>query len=82
MDKLQTPGSVINIGVDRDKHNLMMGGNLGLPTYQVALGFSGESSEDRQFAEKLVKQLSAHWHVETLPAGEGAFPIKDCPGPI
>jgi hypothetical protein len=82
MDKLQTPGSVLNIGIDRGDHNVMMGGNLGLPTYQVALGFSGEPPADRRFADMLVKQLGALWEVETVPAGQGAFPMKSCPGQI
>jgi hypothetical protein len=82
MDKLQTPGSVINIGIDRGARNVMMGGNLGLPTYQVVLGFSGEPAEDRRFADMLVKQLSTRWQVETVPVGKGAFPMKTCPGQI
>lgn len=82
MDKLQTPGSVINIGMNRGAHNVMMGGNLGLPAYQVALGFSGEPPEDRRFADIVVKQLGARWQIETVPAGKGAFPMKSCPGQI
>jgi hypothetical protein len=35
----------------------MMGGNLGLPTYQVALGFSGDPNppEAQHFADIVVK---------------------------
>jgi hypothetical protein len=40
-EKLDTPGAVINIGIDRRERTFVMGGNLGLPTYQVVLGFSG-----------------------------------------
>jgi hypothetical protein len=79
MDKLQTPGSVINIGINRGARNVMMGGNLGLPTYQVALGFSGEPPEDRRFADMMAKQLGARWQTETVPAGKGAFPMKSGP---
>ena len=84
MDKLDTPGAVINIGLDRGDRNLMMGGNLGLPTYQIALGFSGDSnpSEAQRFADMVVQRLSARWHVETVPAGTGALPMKSCPGKI
>jgi hypothetical protein len=84
MDKLDTPGAVINIGFDRGNRNLMMGGNLGLPTYQVALGFSGDPnpSEAQHFADIVVKRLGARWQVETVPAGTGALPMKTCPGKI
>ena len=84
MDKLDTPGAVINIGFDRGDRNLMMGGNLGLPTYQVALGFSADPnpSEAQRFADTVVKRLGTRWQVETVPAGTGALPMKTCPGKI
>jgi hypothetical protein len=84
MDKLDTPGAVINIGIDRGNRNLMMGGNLELPTYQVALGFSGDPnpSDAQHFADMVVQRLSARWQVETVPAGTGARPMKTCPGEI
>lgn len=84
MDKLDTPGTVINIGLDRGDRNLMMGGNLGLPTYQVALGFSDEPnpSQAQQFADMVVQGLRSHWQVETVPIGTGALPMQTCPGKI
>jgi hypothetical protein len=84
MDKLGTPGAVINIGFDRGDLNLMMGGNLGLPTYQVALGFAADPnpSEAQRFADLVVQRLATRWHVETVPAGTGALPMKTCPGKI
>jgi hypothetical protein len=84
MDKLDTAGSVINIGLDRGGYTFMMGGNLGLPTYQVALGFSADPnpSEARRFADVVVKRLGTHWKVEAVPAGIGALPMKTCPGKI
>ena len=83
-EKLDTPGSVINIGIDRGEHNFMMGGNLGLPTYQVALGFSGgeDRAEVLRFADLVVKQLGTVWPVQTVPAGRGALPMESCPGKI
>ncbi len=84
MDKLDTPGAVINIGLDRGDRNLMMGGNLGLPAYEVALGFSADPnpSEAQQFADIVVKRLSTRWQVETVPARTGALPMRTCPGKI
>lgn len=83
-DKLDTPGAVINIGLDRGHRNLMMGGNLGLPTYQIALGFSADpnAAEAQQFADIVVNRLSTRWQVETVPVGTGALPMKTCPGKI
>jgi hypothetical protein len=83
-EKLDTPGSVVHIGIDRGGHTLMMGGNLGLPTYQVALGFSGaDNTEDvLRFADRVVKKLETTWPVQTVPAGTGALPMKTCPGKI
>jgi hypothetical protein len=81
-EKLDTPGSVINIGIDRGERTFVMGGNLGLPTYQVVLGFSGE--EDREevlrLADVVAKRLGTVWQVQTVPAGKGALPMKTCPG--
>ena len=62
----------------------MMGGNLGLPTYQVVLGFSSDPNlaEAQRFADLMVKNLGARWPVEIVPAGKGAFPMKTCPAKI
>jgi hypothetical protein len=82
--KLATPGSVINFGIDRGKHSIVMGGNLGLPTYQVAMGFSGaeDPEEMKRFADVVVKRLAMLWPVQMVPDGTGAFPMKTCPGEI
>jgi hypothetical protein len=84
MEKLDTPGSVINIGIDRGNRNIMIGGNLGLPIYQVVLGFSGDEnpSETQRFADNVVKQLGTRWRVQTVPHGTGALPMRPCPGKI
>jgi hypothetical protein len=71
----------INIGIE-DKHRsvLMMGGNLGLPGYQVALGFGEgtEPSEAHALADEIVRILNTRWQVLTVPAGKGALPLKAC----
>jgi hypothetical protein len=57
-------------------------GNLGLPGYQVALGFSEGSnpSDAHRFAQMVVSKLEEHWHVEIVPdpAKSGALPMKNC----
>jgi hypothetical protein len=72
---------VINLGIDdKEGHNLLMGGNLDLPGYQVALAF-GEGSnpaEAHRLAGEVVRRLKARWQVSTVPAGKGAFPSKTC----
>jgi hypothetical protein len=56
--------------------------NLGLPGYQVAVGFSeGSNSVDAHRLAQMVKsKLAEHWHVEDVPnpATSGAFPIANC----
>jgi hypothetical protein len=83
-EKLDAPGSVINFGIDRGGHTLIMGGNLGLPTYQIAMGFSGaeDPMEMKRLAEVVVKQLTTRWPVQTVPDGTGALPMEGCPGKI
>jgi hypothetical protein len=72
---------VINIGIDDGGgHNLLMGGNLGLPGYQIAMGF-GEGihpSEAHSLADEVVGRLKTRWQVFTVPPGKGAFPLKSC----
>ncbi len=85
MAKLDTSGSVINIGIDNPHgHTIMMGGNLGLPTYQIALGFGDPENpaEARRLANVVIKQLGRRWPVQTLPTDTGALPMKSCPGKI
>lgn len=57
-------------------------GNLGLPEYQVALGFTegANPSKAHRLSDQLIKALSRRWHVEVLPLGTGAMPMKSCEG--
>lgn len=77
----RTNGSpVINIGVLRSDGLGVGGGNLGLPGYQVALGFSvgSDDAEAREFANRVIKRLGQHWHIEMVPSGQGDKPMSDC----
>lgn len=55
-------------------------GNLGLPRYQVALGFTKGPDADtaHRLSDQLIRALSQRWRIETLPKGAGAIPIKTC----
>ena len=57
-------------------------GNLGLPPYQVALGFTegDDPAKAHRLSDRLVKVLSQRWHVETIPSDKGAMPMKSCGG--
>lgn len=57
-------------------------GNLGLPPYQVALGFTEGSdvAKAHRLSARLIQALSQRWQVETIPAGKGAMPMKSCGG--
>ena len=73
---------IVNLGVElRDGVGLMVG-NLGLPGYQVAVGFSEGSNAPaaHQFAQTVVKKLEEHWHVEIVPdpGKSGALPMRNC----
>lgn len=80
LEKLHQTSPVINIGVEREDRTGLGAGNLGLSTYEVAVGFSEGSnpSEAHRFADMVVKRLGELWHVETVPAGTGARPMKTC----
>ncbi len=58
-------------------------GNLSLPTDQVLLGFSEGASpvEARRFATRVVNRLARRWRIETVPAGQGAQPLRNCSSP-
>jgi len=80
-DRQRADGSpLINVGVLREDGMGLGAGNLGLPGYQVALGFSegSDKSQARHFADDVIKLLEQNWHVETVPPGSGAKASPDC----
>jgi hypothetical protein len=56
------------------------GGNLGLPGYQVTLGFSRGSDfgEATRFADRVVEQLNRQWRVDVLAPGANVPPMSGC----
>jgi hypothetical protein len=73
---------VINMGIEWQDGSGMLVSNLGLPDYQVVVGFSEGSSLPRaqRFAQKVVGKLEERWRVEFVPdpAKSGALPMADC----
>jgi hypothetical protein len=76
----QDGSPAINFGVLRKDGQGAFAGNLGLPGYQVALGFSEGSNptEAHAFANMVVGRLEKHWQVHVVPRGTGAKPIPGC----
>lgn len=77
----RTGGSrAINVGVLRKDGMGIGAGNLGLPGYQVAMGFSEGSNavEAHDFANRVLARLKKHWPVEVVPVGTGAQPMAGC----
>jgi hypothetical protein len=54
--------------------------NLGLPPYQVSLGFTEgrDPAKAHRLSKQLIEALSKHWRVEAIPSGKGAMPMKSC----
>lgn len=73
-------GQHINVGIEVDGTIIVMGGNLGLPAFQVALGFGAGSDaiKAHRLSGRLIKAFSQRWHVETVPVGQGVQPMKTC----
>jgi len=73
-------GPVIHMAIEGGDGVGVDAGNLGLPGYQVALGFSEGSRPDeaRKFARTVVSRLERHWRVAAVPPGVGAQPMRNC----
>lgn len=73
---------VVNMGIERGNGIGLMVGNLGLPGYEVAVGFSEGTNppEAHRFARMVVGKLQEHWHVEFVsdPQKSGALPMQGC----
>lgn len=80
MLKANKNARAINLDIEREDGLGVGAGNLGLPTYQVALGFSegSNSLESRKFADMVIGELKKKWNVEDVPSGQGAQPMKAC----
>lgn len=71
---------VISVSVESADGMGVTAANLGLPGYQVALGFTEGSrpSDAHAFARRALRKLSRHWQLITLPPNVGAQPLPNC----
>jgi len=55
-------------------------GNLGLPPYQVGMGFTEGTDPPRahRLAHELIRALSPRWDVQKLAPGTRVLPMKTC----
>ena len=80
--EVKPTGKVVNLGVEREDGMGLTAGNLGLPKYQVAIGFSegANSREAHEFADRVIGKLRSRWPVEIVTSGRGAQGMKNCKG--
>jgi len=73
-------GPSIDIGIRDEKGLLAAAGNLGLPGFEVAVGFNQTTDPiaARKFADFAIGQLKRRWHLEMLPPGVNATPMAGC----
>lgn len=73
---------LINMGINGPGGLGVTAGNLGLPGYQVALGFTegGDATKGKEFADALVRELDQRWELVEVrnPDSRGAFPLQNC----
>ncbi len=71
---------VIDVRVMRKDGMAIGATNVGLPGFQMAMGFSEGSSavETQNFANRTLARFRKHWSMESVPSGAGAKPMADC----
>jgi hypothetical protein len=71
---------LIDIRVIRNDGMSIGATNLGLPGYQMVMGFSegSDATESREFANRTLLRIKKRWSVRPVPAGTGAQPLADC----
>ncbi|HEY6516777.1 MAG TPA: hypothetical protein VIY50_11575 [Steroidobacteraceae bacterium] len=72
---------VLSVGLLGKDGLFVGGGNLGLPGYQVQLGFTkgSDDAEAHRFAAQVISQLRQQWQqLNILPRGAAAKPMADC----
>ncbi len=77
---LEASFPIINVGVRRKDGMGVGGGNAGLPSNQVSLGFTNgqDPAEAQAFANRTVARLEQTWSIVKVPEGKGAFPLPNC----
>jgi len=78
----RTHGSkVLHLGIVRPDGSGVTAGNIGLPGFEVALGFSegSDAKAAMAFATRVVERLERQWRWQVVPQGQGALPMGGCP---
>jgi hypothetical protein len=72
--------SVVDLRVIRGDGTAISAANLGLPGYQMAVGFTEGSGVPpaRAIAARTLSRLKMRWTVEPVPNGFGAAPMPGC----
>jgi hypothetical protein len=72
----------IDVHIEGNSGMGVTAGNLGLPPYQVAIGFTegADALKAHRLAARLIQAPSQQWHVVTIPVDKDAMPIKNCGG--
>ncbi len=70
----------INVAIEGDDSLGVTAGNLGLSSYQVALGFTDGSNvaEGQRFSDAVIQALGRRWKITKVTDGKGALPSKGC----
>lgn len=70
----------VNIGTVGSRGFGFSAGNLGLPEYQVAIGFTAgdQPADARKFAARTVSLVRSKWPVETSSGETGVTGMKSC----
>jgi hypothetical protein len=75
---------LINMGINGPGGLGVTAGNLGLPGYQVALGFTegNDATKGIAFTNALIRELDQRWELVEVPNPDerGAFPLPNCDG--
>lgn len=71
---------LIDVAVERWDGMRVSAVNLGLPGYQIALGFleGRDRVETQGFVDEVIERLERHWQIDRLPASTGALPQPGC----
>lgn len=78
--RIEARRRAVNIGTLGGRGFGFGAGNLGLPGYQVAIGFTAgdNAQEAHKFAAETVRLLRLSWHVETQSGETGVHGMASC----
>jgi len=73
-------GRVVNVSAVGSDGLSFGATNLGLPHYQIVVGFSegSDPSKAREFAGEAIRRFQQHWMMKRVPSGAGGRPMSNC----